>query len=539
MRAFIRKILKPNSKTAFLVIVIVAFALGYLLRGGGSETQPQSHQQAAPEEAKVEFWTCAMHPQIRLLKPGKCPICGMNLIPVSSGGGDDERGLRELKLSARAIKLAEIVVAPVERKVVTAEVRMVGKIDYDEQLVKYITAWVPGRIDRLYVDFTGVSVEKGDHMVYLYSPELLTAQEELLQSLKTVKKLKQSGLKSIKETALQTIDSSRERLRLWGLTKRQIKEIERRGKPDDHMTINAPMGGVVIHKNGFEGMYFDIGTRIYTIADLSHLWIMLDAYESDLVWIRYGQKVLIETEAYPGEIFKGWIAFIDPFLNAKTRTVKVRVNVPNPDGRLKPEMFVRAIVRAKVVGKDRVIDPSLAGKWICRMHPEIVKDNPGACDICGMPLVITESLGYVSADITKAEIPLVIPASAPLITGKRALVYVELPGKEGAYEGREIVLGPRAGDYYIVLKGLNEGELVVVNGNFKIDSAIQILAKPSMMSPEEGGTTAGDQEKLETFEVPDSFKNQMDGVFSAYFMIQQALSQDNFKGAQDSVKKLL
>jgi len=535
------------KKYMLLALVIVAFALGYLLRGGGPETQTQSHQQAAEEEVKVEFWTCSMHPQIRQPKSGQCPLCGMDLIPVSSGDEDEDKGPRELKLSARAIKLAEIAVAPVERKFVTAEVRMVGKVDYNEQRVGYITAWVPGRIDRLYVDYTGVSVSKGDHMVYLYSPELLTAQEELIQSLRTVKKLKQSGISSIKETALQMVDAVREKLRLWGLTKKQIKEIERRGKPNDHMTIYAPMGGIVIHKNGFEGMYVNTGTRIYTIADLSQIWVKLDAYESDLVWIRYGQEVEFQTEAYPGEIFKGWIAFIDPVLNEKTRTVKVRVNVPNPDGRLKPEMFVRAIVRTKVAGEGKVMDPSLAGKWICPMHPEIVKDSPGSCDICGMPLVRTESLGY-KVDDANVDPPLVIPASAPLITGKRAVVYVAIPEKKGTYEGREIVLGPRAGDYYLVREGLSEDERVVVNGNFKIDSAIQILAKPSMMSPEEGGPSAGDQEKtpqkvkeekLEVFKVPDPFKTQIDGVFSAYFTIHQAFSQDNFSGAQSSAKSLL
>jgi Cu(I)/Ag(I) efflux system membrane fusion protein len=307
------------------------------------------------------------------------------------------------------------------------------------------------------------------------------------------------------------------------------------------------MSGIVIHKNGVEGMYVKTGTKIYTIADLSHVWVKLDAYESDLVWIRYGQEVEFETKAYPGESFKGQITFIDPILNPKTRTVKVRVNVPNPDGKLKPDMFVSARVFPKVAAGGRVMDPALEGKWICPMHPEIVKDTKDRCDICGMPLVTAESLGYVTADAAQKEAPLVIPATAPLITGKRAVVYVTVPGKEGTYEGREIILGPRAGNYYLVKEGLQEGEQVVVNGNFKIDSAIQILAKPSMMSPEEGVPSAGDQEKppqkvkeekMEVFKVPDTFKTQIDGVFSAYFEVQQALSQDNFNGAQSSAKSL-
>jgi len=491
-------------KLVILALVIIAFVLGYFLRGGGPETKSPLHQQAGEEEVKLELWTCSMHPQIQLPKSGQCPICWMDLIPVSSGDMGDEGGPRELKMSAKAIKLAEIEVALVERRVVTNEVRMVGKVDYDETRLGYITAWVPGRIDRLFVDYTGVSVKKGDQMVYLYSPELLTAQEELIQAIKTVRELKHSEIVSINKTAQQLVDAVREKLRLWGLTKKQIEEIERRGKTSEHITIYAPMSGVVIHKNGLEGMYVETGTKIYTIADLSQVWVKLDAYESDLAWIKHGQEVRFETEAYPGKTFRGKIAFIDPVLNEKTRTVKVRINVPNPDGRLKPEMFVRAVVKVA-------------------------------------------PLGFGTSDAAESEASLVIPASAPLITGRRAVVYVAVPGKEGTYEGREIVLGPRAGDYYLVRDGLNEGELVVVNGNFKIDSAIQILAKPSMMSPEKSGPTPGDQEelpqkakeeKLEPFEVPEVFKTQIDGILSVYFKIQQALSQDNFKEARDGAKKL-
>ncbi|MGB8225883.1 MAG: heavy metal-binding domain-containing protein, partial [Sedimentisphaerales bacterium] len=171
-------------------------------------------------------------------------------------------------------------------------------------------------------------------------------------------------------------------------------------------------------------------------------------------------------------------------LDPQTRTINLRVNVPNPDGKLKPEMFVRAVVRSKVAMGGNIMDPNMAGKWICPMHPSVVKDAPGQCDICGMNLVKTETLGYVSAQ--KPELaPLVIPATAPLVTGKRAVVYVRLPDpNKPSFEGREVVLGPRAGDYYIVKEGLAEGESVVTNGNFKIDADLQIQAKPSMMSPE-------------------------------------------------------
>jgi Cu(I)/Ag(I) efflux system membrane fusion protein len=377
----------------------------------------------------------------------------------------------------------EIETSVVERKFVTAEIRMVGKVDYDETRVKHITAWVPGRIDRLYVDYTGITVSKGDHMVYLYSPELLSAQAELLQAVKAVENLKAGSSELIRRSILATLEASREKLRLLGLAKEQIEEIEKTGKLVDHITIYAPMGGVVIEKHRTEGTYVDTGTQIYMIADLMHLWVKLDAYESDMMWIRYGQEVEFVTEAYPGDVFRGKISFIDPVLNARTRTIKLRVNVENPDNKLKPEMFVRAVVRAKVAQGGMVMDPEMAGKWVCPMHPSIVKTEASICEKCGMDLVTTESLGYVKVGVPK-KAPLVIPSSAPLITGKRAVVYVQIPDKEKpTYQGREVVLGPRAGDYYLVKEGLAEGEIVVTNGNFKIDSALQIQAKPSMMNP--------------------------------------------------------
>lgn len=474
---------------AMVLLALAVFGAGRLSgrRRNGEDAHQDGEESVAAAPAKATTWTCSMHPQIHLPKPGKCPICSMDLIPVASDS-DDGGGLRELSVSEHSAALMEIETAPVERRFVTANVRMVGMIDYDETRVSHITAWVPGRLDRLFVDYTGVPVTKGDHMVSIYSPELLGAQEELLQSINAVKTLERSDVSIVRETTEATVVAVREKLRLWGLTPEQIEEIERRGKPDDHMTIYAPVGGIVIQKNVQEGMYVNTGTRIYTIADLSRMWVNLDAYESDLAWLRYGQHVDFTTESYPGDVFSGTISFIHPVLNEATRTVKVRVNVSNEAGRLKPGMFVRAVAEAEVAMGGRVMDASLAGKWISPMHPEIIKDGPGECDVCGMPLVRAESLGYVGAEPTDDDKPLVIPATAALLTGKRAIVYVAVPGKEQpTFEGREILLGPRAGDSYLVYRGLEEGDRVVTKGNFKLDAELQIRAKPSMMTPGGGG----------------------------------------------------
>lgn len=515
--------------------LLLAFLAGMLIRGGGGGDGAHPHAGEAAGAAQV--WTCSMHPQIRQPGPGSCPICGMELIPVAESS-DEPLAENQLKLSPYAVKLAGIRTAPVERRYVEAEIGMSGKIDYDETRLKYITARVPGRIDNMFVDYTGTPVRENDHLVNLYSPELIAAQQELLQTLRSARAGSSPLVRS-------TLEAAREKLRLWGLTERQISEIEQRGTPSDHLTIYSPVSGVVIRRNATVGMYVDTGTPIYTIADLSQVWVKLDAYESDLEWIRFGQPVEFYTEAYPGETFEGRIFFIDPVLNPATRTVKVRLNVANPEGKLKPEMFVRAVVRSRISRSGRVMDAELAGKWISPMHPEIIKDKPGTCDVCGMKLVRAEELGYVAADASQSEAPLVIPATAPLITGKRAVVYLAVAGRDGVYEGREVRLGPRAGDFYLVQEGLSEGEEVVVNGNFKLDSDLQIRARPSMMSPAgegAGGDHAGHAHAAappEPVEAPAALREAVGAVFDAYTAVQQQLSRDQGAEAGRSAGEML
>ncbi len=549
MKALGEKISKMYArfvrKLAMLPVLVLVLAVGFFLGrlGGSSESSSADVAAQAKTQAEPQIWTCSMHPQFRLPKPGLCPICNMELIPASTGDTDTMTNLRQLTLSENAAKLMDVATAPVERKFVSAVIRMVGKVDYDETRLAYITAWLPGRLDRLYVDYTGVPVKKGDHMVYLYSPELISAQEELLQALEAVKNVQNTDLSIMREMTESTVIAAREKLRLWGLKAEQVEGIERTGKVQDHMTIYAPSSGIVIHKNALEGMYVQTGTRIYTIADLSQIWVKLDAYESDLEWLRYGQEVEFTTVSYPGDVFKGTISFIDPILNERTRSVKIRVNVANPDGRLKPGMFVKAIAKAKVAAGGRIMEAALAGKWICPMHPEVVADDPGKCDICQMPLVTTESLGYVSDDPTPEQQPLVIPVTAALVTGTRAIVYVQLPDTEVlTFEGREIVLGPRAGDYYLVRSGLEEGELVVVKGNFKIDSDLQIMARPSMMTPDgAGGGGAHDHGGKKMQEdttdesaggLPALLEHQLKNVLEASDNVRKAIAAEDIPAIQ-------
>ncbi len=477
---------KTNFKAVKFALLFAAVVLGFtagfiISRMMTTAKDAKAHEQHT--HTQEQMWTCSMHPQIQQPKPGNCPICFMDLIPVETDSDTAGTGPGQISFSPEALKLMELQTAAVERKFIDAEIRLVGKVDYDETKLKNVTAWAAGRIDRLFVDFAGTEVIEGDHMVRLYSPELISAQAEYLQALKSAENMRADTSELIQKSNNATLKASKEKLLLLGLTELQLKDIKSKGAPIDYLTIYAPVGGVVLEKHVTEGVYVKTGTIIYTIADLSSIWVKLDAYESDVALVTYQQEVEFTTEAYPGEIFKGRVTFIDPTLDRDTRTVKLRVNVPNPDGKLKPGMFVRAVVHSKLAQNGVIADPGLADKFVCPMHPSIIKDKQGICDICEMDLVKAASRGFTGADPNKTP-PLVIPASAPLITGKRAVVYVQIPEAEKpTYQGREIVLGPRAGDYYIVKEGLSEGETVVTKGNFKIDSALQIQAKPSMMSP--------------------------------------------------------
>ncbi|MEC5129542.1 efflux RND transporter periplasmic adaptor subunit [Verrucomicrobiales bacterium BCK34] len=499
------------------ISVVAGLGLGALIFGGNTGHDHEPAGGAGKEaKAKAEVWTCSMHPQVKQPNPGKCPICAMDLIPLSAMGGGD--GERSFSMSEAAKQLAGITTTEVVRDYPLAEIQLFGKIMYDETRMSTVAARFPARIDKLYVDYTGIRVKKGDHLATVYSPDLLSVQTELL----TAKKFGNDNAAKI----------TRDKLRLWGFSEERIQKIETSGKTSDQLTIDAPKSGIVTQMNVREGEYVETGTPYFKIAELDEVWVMLDAYESDTPWLRFGQNVQFTTESIPGNLFDGKISFIAPELNSTTRTVSVRVNVPNEDNLLKPGMFVSGLVEAKVAAAGKVLDPSLAGKWISPMHPEVVKDQPGQCDICGMDLVPAEELGYLASD-AEGEPPLLVPVSAVLNTGKRSVVYVEQPDTEQpTFEGREILIGPRANDQYIVEAGLREGERVVAQGGFVIDSALQIQAKPSMMLPSEKG-----ERLFPEAEAPKEFLTQSDKVLRAYFNLQGALAGDDLDKAKSAAKE--
>lgn len=470
---------------------------------------PPAEKSDGAAAASGETWTCSMHPQIRQPNFGLCPICNMDLIPLQDDGGG---ALREVSVTPEAAALLDIRVSPVLRDHASAEVRLFGRIDLDERRVTTITSRVGGRLDRLFVDFTGAQVRQGDHLAEIYSPDLLVSQRELIEASRAIRA---GGSEAVLDTRRRLLDAARERLRLLQFSEEQIANIENSSQPTDHLTLYAPQAGVVTEKFANQGDYVKTGDPLFKVADFSAVWLKLEAYETDLTWLRYAQDIEFTVDALPGRNFHGRIAFIDPEIDPMRRIARLRVNVPNPDFVLKPGMFATAIVHSSITADGRVLDPSLAGKWISPMHPEIVKDTPGQCDICGMDLVAAEELGIIpEADAAGA--PLLIPATAILRTGERAVVYVRGGTVDGpTFEGREIVLGPRVGNQYIVESGLEEGELVVTRGAFKLDSELQLKAKPSMMNPNAG------LEERPASEAPEDLAGQWSPVPRLLFRLME------------------
>jgi len=427
--------------------------------------------------ANAGIWTCSMHPQVRMNHPGKCPFCGMDLVPV---GGQRSKTIHDASshdlhvyLDPHARRMAGVETTEVAFRPLHKEVRTVGKVDFDETNVAQITARIAGRVDEVFASFPGTVVKQGDHLISIYSPDLLSTQTELLNAYR--RNQGQSG-----GLGDSLVASARRRLELWGVTSAQIEELLRNGKPQTHAVVYAPRGGTVVQKNVRAGQYVDVGDQLYTIADLGHVWLIIDIYEADLAWVRFGQAVEVILESRPSEHFTGTVGFIEPVLNEQTRTVRVRVVLKNMQGVFKPGMYAQALLRVPLLSDGTPASTGVEGKYACPMHPYIIADKPNDCSVCGMPL---ERVPGKPIKITaeKAKV-LSIPASAVLSTGTRQLVYVER--KPGEYHLAEPKLGPRAGDYYPVIEGLKAGQRVVTRGNFLIDSQFQIAGNPSLLYPE-------------------------------------------------------
>ncbi len=339
---------------------------------------------ASSDDAKtIRSWTCVMHPTVKMPEPGSCPVCKMDLIPIYEGSG--------LELTEQQKALIPVRTEPVAFREVSREIRTVGILDYNETRMAYASTRISGWIEDLYIDFTGINVREGDELLSIYSPELVTAQEEYLTALKSIEELQNTEYPELRRSIEQTLAAAKSKLELYGLTLDQIEGIRDRGEVSTTLPLFAPIAGTVVHMNVTQGQHVNKGMNLYHIADLNSLWIMADVYEYELPWIYMGQAVEIAAQSMPGQTFSGKVTYIYPFFDTQTRTQKVQIEVPNLTGRLRPGMYVTLLIKptlAEIYTQGAIIIGSEAeGKWVCPMHPEEQSDEFGECSICGMDLV--------------------------------------------------------------------------------------------------------------------------------------------------------
>lgn len=410
-----------NNLVKYGVVLLAGVLLGWGLFGGGGSHRHDLEGESQTEEAGT-VWTCSMHPQIKMDKPGKCPLCAMDLIPLkASGGGDDDMIDDDaILMSKEAIALANVQTSVVGHQDAIKNINLYGTIQVDERLQQSQTSHVNGRIEKLYVTFTGESVREGQLIAKIYSPELLTAQQELLEAAK------------LQEFQPLLLDAAKEKLRLWKVSEKQINHILESKSVSPYVDIHANTSGVVLSKNVNQGDYIMQGGVLYTLSNLSKLWAIFDAYEADLPFLKVGDQLEYTLQSLPGKVYNGRIAFINPMIDPVSRTAKIRVEANNSDRNLKPEMYATAQMTAPLKGYNK---------------------------------------------------EMVIPKSAVLWTGKRSVVYVKQPNTStAAFKLREVVLGPSLGDQYVIMSGLENGEEIVTNGAFSVDASAQLEGKVSMMN---------------------------------------------------------
>jgi Cu(I)/Ag(I) efflux system membrane fusion protein len=464
---------------SYIGILFGGFFLGWLIFGVAlSNDNGHNYDENA---VSGQVWTCSMHPQIRMSEPGDCPICGMDLIPVSESQSDENP--MSIKMSPTAMQLANVQTAIVSKGNAIKELQLNGKVQPDERQVSTQTSHITGRIEQLKINYTGEHVSKGQVLAYIYSPELISAQKEMFEAQKLIQL----------QPAL--FNSAKEKLRNWKLSDNTIKSIIETGKIIENFPIRADITGVVTDKLVNVGDYINQGEPLYKISNLNRLWILFDLYESDLSWVKKGNKVEYSVNAISGEKFNGIIAFIDPIVDPITRTAKARIEVNNSSNKLKPEMLVNGVVKS---------DVSTNGKQI------------------------------------------VVPKTAVMWTGKKSIVYKKLESPTGvSFMLTKVTLGPSLGDSYIISDGLVEGDEIATNGTFSIDAAAQLAGKPSMMNPEGGKSSTGhnhggasnlvDNKVKKAVRLSVEANNSLEKLFGAYLKVKDDLVKDDFESSQKSL----
>jgi len=418
---------------------------GEPLKSEGSGTTVQGLPVTQPEQPerlrKVKYWQAPMNPDYKSDKPGKSPM-GMDLIPVY----EDEDGGGQITINPRITQNIGVKTETVKKRKLTYEIRTNGRLTYDERRIHHVHTKYGGWIEELYVDFTGQRVEKGDEVMAIYSPELVSTQEEFLLALKYKESLKDNPFPEIREGAERLLASTRKRLELFDVPEHQIHDLIQTRQAKKALHIHSPMSGFVIKKNAEHGRYVESGTPLYMIADLSNVWVLADIYEYELPWVKLGQKAEMSLPYFPGKKFTGKVTYIDPFLDPETRTLKVRMDFKNPGLELKPDMYANVFLKST-----------------------IAKEGVAA------------------------------PEEAVIRSGEKDMVIVQVDG--GRFEPREVSLGVQAEGYYQVLKGLKAGETVVTSSGFLIDSESRLKEALNKLGTTQPEKTTGDakqtQKKLE------------------------------------------
>ncbi|MEC7497858.1 MAG: efflux RND transporter periplasmic adaptor subunit, partial [Planctomycetota bacterium] len=301
-----------------------------------------------------------------------------------------------------------------------------------------------------------------------------------LEAKKTLESFSDSALAFIREAQEKLADNSRQRLLELGMTADQLKELDATETAKSRLTIYAPMGGTVIEKLAEEGKYIEAGEPIYRIADLAMVWLMLELFPEDASRIRFGQQVQARLSSNPNEVLTGRVAFIAPNVDPSSRTVGVRVEFTNEQRKLRPGDYAEATITIPIGPEGEIYDKDLAGKWISPMHPQIIRDQPGPCPVCGMQLVPTTRYGFAATPVDQP-VSVTIPRSALLLAGQNSVAYVET--EAGRFELRVVKIGPFLKENVVILEGIEPGEQVATSGNFLIDSQMQLAGKPSLIDP--------------------------------------------------------
>ena len=423
-----------------IIFALTLIVLAALIAGCSSnEEQSKMSVSTGHEE---EYYTCPMHPSVRSDKPGACPVCGMALVKKTAlveVAPSELADLAALSLSPTQRVLANVTTTPARTQRLIKEIIAAGVVESAEPRQATVSARFRGRIEKLFVAFTGEQVQKGQPLFELYSPDLISAQQEYLLALNGTNIASSAGNPGVLPGGI--LQSARERLRThFGMTDQQIRDLEQTGKTSTTISFHAPIAGTVLRKSVLEGQYVDEGTRLYELADLSIVWIYLDIYEKDLSHVRVGQEVQLSTEANPGRRFSGAVTFVDPVLNPDTRTVRVRIDARNAQNLLKPGMFVAGRI-------EHLLEPSL-----------------------------------------------VVPRSAVLSTGKQDVVWIEV--RENTFEPRSVTRGITTHEYVQILNGLDEGDRVVSTGGYLIDSESS-LQMPTSADPHAGHSMGSAAEETE------------------------------------------